>query len=94
LEEDLACLVRERHDFRGELRATGDMLRDQTLFLPRAGLDVSEVKKDADAAAFASAIARYSVFYQPAGDTRTSALQRRVTRPKMGRSCALTAEIV
>ena len=65
-----ARLLRERHGFRGELRATGDVLRDQFLFLARAGFDAFEVKKDADAAVFASAIARYSVFYQPTGDGR------------------------
>jgi uncharacterized protein (DUF934 family) len=67
--------LRERHGFRGELRATGDVLRDQFLFLVRAGFDAFEVKKDADAAAFAAAITRYSVFYQPAGDGRI-AVQR------------------
>ena len=72
-----ARLLRERHGFRGELRATGDVLRDQFLFLTRAGFDAFEVKKDADAAAFASALARYSVFYQPAGDGRMSALRAR-----------------
>ena len=67
--------LRERYGFRGELRATGDVLRDQFLFLVRAGFDAFEVKKDADAAAFAEAVARYSVFYQPAGDARI-AVQR------------------
>ena len=69
------ALLRERYGFRGELRATGDVLRDQFLFLLRAGFDAFEVKKDADAAAFVEALARYSVFYQPAGDGRT-AVQR------------------
>ena len=44
-----ARLLRERHGFRGELRATGDVLRDQFLFLVRAGFDAFEVRKDADA---------------------------------------------
>ena len=65
-----ARLLRERYGFRGELRATGDVLRDQFLFLVRAGFDAFEVKKDADAAAFAASLARYSVFYQPAADGR------------------------
>ena len=76
-----ARLLREHYGFRGELRATGDVLRDQFLFLLRAGFDAFEVKKDADAAAFASSIARYSVFYQPAGDARPSAMQWRLRRP-------------
>ena len=74
-------MLRERYGFRGELRATGEVLRDQFLFLLRAGFDAFEVKKDADAAAFADAVARYSVFYQPAGDGRAPALRRRLARP-------------
>jgi len=70
-----ARLIRERYRFRGELRATGEILRDQFLFLLRTGFDAFEVKKDADAAAFAAAISRYSVFYQPAGDGRLPALR-------------------
>ena len=48
-----ARILRERHGFRGELRATGQVLRDQFLFMLRAGFDSFEVTKDADAAAFA-----------------------------------------
>ena len=55
-----ARLLRERYGFRGELRATGDVLRDQFQFLLRAGFDAFEVKKPADAAAFAQAAARFS----------------------------------
>ena len=40
--------LREQYGFNGELRATGDVLRDQRLFLLRAGFDAFEVKKDAD----------------------------------------------
>src|SRR5919109_929908 len=72
-----ARLLRERYAFRGELRATGQVLRDQLLFLHRAGFDAFEVTKDADAAAFAEAVCRYSVFYQPTGDGRASTLTAR-----------------
>src|SRR4051794_32789145 len=34
-----ARLIRERHGFRGEMRATGQVLRDQLSFLLRAGFD-------------------------------------------------------
>ena len=40
-----ARLLRERHNYRGELRATGQVLRDQFLFMLRAGFDSFEVKK-------------------------------------------------
>jgi uncharacterized protein (DUF934 family) len=72
--------LRERYGFRGELRATGDVLRDQFLFLIRAGFDSLEVKKAADAAAYADVVRRFSVFYQPSADGRISAQQRRLVR--------------
>jgi uncharacterized protein (DUF934 family) len=73
-----ARLLRERFGFTGELRATGDVLRDQFQFLLRAGFDSFEVKKPADALVFAKAAARYSVFYQPSADGRPAALRRRL----------------
>jgi uncharacterized protein (DUF934 family) len=73
-----ARLLRERHGYEGELRATGQVLRDQFVFMSRAGFDTFEVKKDADADAFAETMKRYSVFYQPTGDGRVTALNRRM----------------
>jgi uncharacterized protein (DUF934 family) len=73
--------LREQYGFRGELRATGNILRDQFLFLVRAGFDSFEVVKDADAAVFAESVTRFSVFYQPAGDRHTPALRARLQHP-------------
>ena len=73
-----ARLLRETYGFRGTLRATGDVLRDQFHFLIRAGFDSFEVKKPADASAFVQAASRYSVVYQPTADGRIPALRRRV----------------
>jgi uncharacterized protein (DUF934 family) len=73
-----ARLLREGMGFTGTLRATGDVLRDQFTFLVRAGFDSFDVKKPADAAAFAKSVERYSVFYQPTADGRVSALRRRL----------------
>jgi len=73
-----ARLLRERYGYDGELRATGQILRDQFVFMTRAGFDAFEVKKDADADAFAATMQRYSVFYQPTGDGRVTALNRRM----------------
>lgn len=72
--------LRERYGFRGELRATGQVLRDQFTFLVRNGFDAFDISKESDAQAFGEATARYSAFYQPAGDGRLSALQRRRLR--------------
>jgi uncharacterized protein (DUF934 family) len=73
-----ARLLRERYSYRGELRATGQVLRDQFVFMLRAGFDAFEVKKQGDAEAFAQTVKRYSVFYQPTGDGRLTALHRRM----------------
>ena len=72
--------LRETYGFGGTLRATGDVLRDQFGFLVRAGFDSFDVKKPADAAAFAKSVARYSVVYQPGADGRVPALRRRTKR--------------
>jgi uncharacterized protein (DUF934 family) len=73
-----ARLLRERYHYRGELRATGQVLRDQFVFMLRAGFDAFDVKKQADAEAFAQTVQRYSVFYQPTGDGKLTALHRRM----------------
>ena len=73
-----ARLLRERYGYDGELRAAGQVLRDQFVFMSRAGFDAFEVKKDADADAFAETVKRYSVFYQPTGDGRVAAFNRRM----------------
>jgi len=89
-----ARLLRETHGYRGELRATGDVLRDQFMFLVRAGFDAFEVKKYADVAAFASEIARHTVFYQPTGDGRLAAAWARHARPASAKAGAAKGEPV
>jgi len=65
-----ARLLRERYRFDGEIRAFGDVLRDQLLFMQRCGIDAFEIRKQADAEAFETAVNEISVFYQPAADDR------------------------
>ncbi|MDQ8727055.1 DUF934 domain-containing protein [Bradyrhizobium sp. LHD-71] len=73
-----ARILRERLGYRGELRATGQVLRDQFVFMLRAGFDTFEVKKEADAKVFGEVAQRYSVFYQPTGDGRSPAFRQRL----------------
>jgi uncharacterized protein (DUF934 family) len=73
-----ARLLRERYNYRGEMRATGQVLRDQFVFMLRAGFDAFDVKKQADAEVFLQTSKHYSVFYQPTGDGRITALHRRM----------------
>jgi uncharacterized protein (DUF934 family) len=86
-----ARLLRERYGFHGELRATGEILRDQFVFLVRAGFDSLEVVKTADADAFAATLARYSVFYQPVGEAPAAA-HRRLSRIAQPQPDALIAQ--
>jgi phosphoadenosine phosphosulfate reductase len=86
--------LREQYCFAGELRATGDVLRDQFLFMLRAGFDALEVRKDCDAQAFAQAVARYSAFYQPGADGRSIASAARLARVANGIDMYATGSIV
>lgn len=61
-----ARLLRERFGYRGELRATGDVQRDQMAFMARCGFDAFEVADEHAAKDFAAAQAEISVTYQPA----------------------------
>ena len=83
-----ARLLRERYGFRGELRATGQVLRDQFLFLLRAGFDAFEVKKESRRRRRSPRPPRaIRVFYQPTGDGRLTALHRRMQlRPSQSAS--------
>jgi uncharacterized protein (DUF934 family) len=83
-----ARTLRERYRFRGELRATGDVLRDQFLFLHRVGFDAYQVKKPADARSILDVLHRYSVFYQPAGDGVAGVLWRRTSHTQISRKTA------
>lgn len=72
-----ARILRERFDYRGELRAAGNVLRDQLLFMQRCGFDAFELANDQPTQAWVSAVNEFTVFYQPTGDGRASVMQRR-----------------
>jgi uncharacterized protein (DUF934 family) len=69
-----ARLLRERYGFTGELRAVGNVLRDQLAFMARCGFDAFEIADDDAAEAFKQALAEISVAYQPATDARRPAM--------------------
>jgi len=68
-----ARLLRERYSYRGELRATGQVLRDQLLFMARCGFDAFEIAKGDPVESWQQALAAFTVFYQPTGDGRPPA---------------------
>lgn len=65
-----ARILRERLNYRGEIRARGAVLCDQALFMIRAGFDALDIG-DGDAEGFKRSIGAYSFFYQPAADAAT-----------------------
>jgi len=67
-----ARLLRERHGFKGELRAVGNVLRDQLMFMARCGFDAFEAELRGGQAAWEVALAEIDVWYQPTGDGRVS----------------------
>ena len=63
-----ARLLRQRLGFKGEIRASGDVLRDQWLFMQRCGIDAFEVRPGTRIEDFRAALDEQTVFYQPASD--------------------------
>ncbi len=64
----LARLLRERYGYTGELRAVGDVLHDQLMFMERCGFDAYELKAGKDIQGALSAFEAIDVRYQPATD--------------------------
>lgn len=63
-----ARLLRTRFGFRGELRAVGEVLRDQLFYMARCGIDSFALKAGKDLEGALSAFDDFSVAYQAAAD--------------------------
>ena len=61
-------MLRERYGYQGELRAVGDVLRDQLFFLHRCGIDAFQIREDKDIEDAIESFADFSADYQPAAD--------------------------
>ena len=72
-----ARLLRERYSYRGEIRAVGDVLRDQLLFMARSGFDAFELRADRDPDDALEAFGEFSESYQPAADQPLPLFRRR-----------------
>jgi uncharacterized protein (DUF934 family) len=59
-----ARLLRERHGYKGELRAVGTVRVDQINFLARCGVDAFDLMDGEDAAVAIAQLDRFSVAYQ------------------------------
>jgi len=61
-----AALLRTRFDFKNELRALGDVLRDQLFFLKRCGFDAFDIRADRSAEDALASLKDFSEPYQGA----------------------------
>jgi uncharacterized protein (DUF934 family) len=76
----LARLLRERHGYRGELRAVGHVLRDQLLYMHRCGFDAFELAPGKSVADALLAFGELSVRYQAGADDPRPLFRRRAGR--------------
>ena len=72
-----ARLLRERYGYKGEVRAVGNVLRDQFQFMIRCGFDALEVADNITPEIFAECAGFFTAFYQPAADGRETVLSLR-----------------
>lgn len=73
-----ARLLRTRFAYRGELRAEGEVLRDQLLFMKRCGFNSFVVGERAVKEDWAKAFGEFDVFYQQAPDGRPWVMRQRL----------------
>lgn len=74
-----ARLLRERYGYTGEIRARGDILRDQLLFMVRCGINVFEFE-GGDIAGADRALKEFTFAYQPAADGLAPVWRQRLAR--------------
>lgn len=72
-----ARILREHFGFEGEIRATGEVLRDQWLAMTRCGVNAFIVADNVTLEAFNEAVNELSLVYQPTGDGRKTVMQLR-----------------
>lgn len=73
----IATLLRTRYGWAGELRAIGDVLRDQLNYMRRCGFDAFAVRPDKDINDAIKSFNHYSVRYQGAVDNPLPLFRRR-----------------
>ena len=69
--------LRDKYNYRGELRAIGDVLHDQLFFMKRCGFDSFAVREDKDIEAAQLGLSGFSVCYQAATDQPEPLFRRR-----------------
>jgi len=72
-----ARILREELGYAGELRASGNVLLDQLLFMQRCGFDAFEMARPDAELAWRKAVSAFGVFNQPTGDGRATIFDQR-----------------
>ena len=72
-----ARLLRERYGYKGEIRAIGDVLRDQLFYMRRCGFDAFAVRPDRDPYDALQGLKDFSVTYQAGVDDPLPLFRRR-----------------
>ena len=65
-----ARLLRDRYHYQGDLRAVGDVLRDQLFYMLRCGFSSFFIRGDKDIEDALNALKDFSVTYQAAADDK------------------------
>ena len=73
----IAKLLRTRYGWKGELRAIGDVLRDQLNYMRRCGFDAFAVRADKDIEGALKSFSFYTVTYQAGVDDPMPLFRRR-----------------
>jgi len=73
-----ARLLRERYAYQGEIRAIGDVLRDQLFFMQRCGFDAYVIRADRCPHDALLSLTEFSVCYQGAVDNSQPLFRRRL----------------
>ena len=71
-------LLRQRHGYKGELRAAGQFKRDYLFFLARCGFDAFDLHPAEDLAASLAAFKTFTAAYQPSSDRGIGVRARRL----------------
>lgn len=72
-----ARLLRDRYGYQGEIRAIGDVQRDQLLYLARCGFDAFALKDRRDSQAALAAFSEFSEAYQASVERPQPLFRRR-----------------
>ncbi|MEN0108278.1 MAG: DUF934 domain-containing protein [Pseudomonas sp.] len=72
-----AYMLRTRYGFKGEIRAIGDVLRDQLWALLRCGFDAFALKEDKDPIDALNAFSEFKEVYQASADQPLPLFRRR-----------------